>query len=77
LDDVGHRCECGSFCRCVERKDVKFELCGSNGMYGSPETQSLSKQGATQDEVRLCDKSDGGDHPWHRLDYNDDLMSQF
>jgi hypothetical protein len=75
LDDVGHRCECGSFHRCVQCKDVECGSCVVNSTYGSPDT--LLKHSATQDELCLCENGDGGDHPWHGLDFDDDLMSEF
>jgi hypothetical protein len=72
LNDVGYCCECGSFRRCVWCKDVECESCGVNGTYGSPDT--LPKHSATQDELRLCDNGDGGDHPCHGRDFDDDFM---
>jgi hypothetical protein len=75
LDDVGHHCECGSFHCCVQCKYVECESCGVNGTYGSPDT--LLKNSATQDELRFCENGDGGDNPWHGLDFDDDLMSEF
>jgi hypothetical protein len=44
-------------------------------MYGNPDTQP--KHSATQDELQVCEKGDGGEHPWHGLDFDDDLMSKF
>jgi hypothetical protein len=75
LDDVDHCCECGSFRRCVQCKDQVCESCGVSGTYGSPDT--LPKHSATQDEQRLCENGDGGYHPWHGLDFDDNLISEF
>jgi hypothetical protein len=52
LDYVGRHCECGSFPRCVQCKDVECESCGVKDTYGSPDT--LMNHSATQDEIRLC-----------------------
>jgi hypothetical protein len=51
------------------------ELCGINGTDGIPVT--LSKHSAKQDEVRSCETVDGGNHPWHGLDFDDGILSQF
>jgi hypothetical protein len=75
LDEVGHCCECASFHRCVQCKDEECGSCGANGRYGSPDT--LPKHSATQDELCLCENGHGGNHPWHGLDFDDDLMSEF
>jgi hypothetical protein len=56
-------------------KDVECELRCINGTYGIPDT--LLNHRATQDELGLCEKSDGGDHPWHGVDFDEGLMSQF
>jgi hypothetical protein len=75
VDDVGHCCECGYFLRCDQCKDQDCESCGVSGTYCIPDT--LPKHSATQDELRLCENEYGRDHPWHGLDFDDDLMSEF
>jgi hypothetical protein len=55
--------------------DEDCESCGVNGTYGISDT--LPKHSATQDELRLCENGDGGNHPWHGLDFDYDLLSEF
>jgi hypothetical protein len=56
--------------RCVECKNYEYESCGANGTtYGS------------QDEIEEMEDDasvvgDGGEHHWHKIDVDDDLMKE-
>jgi hypothetical protein len=70
LNKIRHRCECGRYHRCVEYKNCECESCGANGTtYGSKD-----KSEDIYDDASIV--GNGGEHPWHGIDFDDDFIKE-
>jgi hypothetical protein len=68
-DDLARQCKCSAIHRCINYKDRECDDCGANTLYGSKDEDKANDDASVQ--------GDGDTHPWHGIDFGDDLIDEF